>query len=333
MLVQEVFELVGPQRAVQIFGVRLVGVNAETGRKLLLSLLAIAVVTLLARGLQALIRYVLRGEGRVHTRFWWRQTVRLGTAAVGLLLVLSIWFDDPRRLTTAAGLVTAGVAIALQRVVTAFAAYFIILRARVFRVGDRIVMGGVRGDVIALGFVRTTIMEMGQPPPVQRDEPAVWVEARQYTGRIVTVTNDRIFDEAVYNYTREFPFLWEELRVPVPYTADHAAAERILLEAARRHTVPVSEVGAEALQELRRRYFVDSADLEPRVFWRLTDNWLELSVRFVTRERGVREIKDALSREVLAGLGAAGISVASATFEVVGLPPVRVDLVDRAGTP
>ncbi|MBA3894113.1 MAG: mechanosensitive ion channel [Gemmatimonadales bacterium] len=50
-----------------------------------------------------------------------------------LLLVLSIWVDDPRRLTTAAGLVTAGVAIALQRVVTAFAAYFIILRARVFR--------------------------------------------------------------------------------------------------------------------------------------------------------------------------------------------------------
>ncbi len=56
MLAQAAFELVGPQRAVQFFGVRLVGVNAETGRKLLLSLLAIAVVTLLARGLQALIR-------------------------------------------------------------------------------------------------------------------------------------------------------------------------------------------------------------------------------------------------------------------------------------
>ena len=185
-------------------------------------------------------------------------------------------------------------------------------------------MGGVRGDVLALGFLRTTVMEMGQPPPVRGDEPAIWVEARQYSGRIVTITNDRIFDEPVYNYTRDFPFLWEELHLPVPYTADRARAEQILLAAARRHTVRVSEVSTEALRELRRRYFVDSADLEPRVYWRLTDNWLELSVRFVVRERGVREVKDAMSREVLSELQAAGIPLASATFELTGLPTVRV---------
>ena len=325
MLLQSAFELVGPTRAVQIFGVKLVGVTAENGRKLLLSLAVVLLLTLLVQGLQKLVRTALPGDRHVHSRFWWRQTARLASAALGLLLLLSIWFDDPRRLTTAAGLVTAGLAIALQRVVTAFAAYFIILRGRLFRVGDRIVMGGVRGDVVALGFLRTTIMEMGQPPPVQGDEPAIWVEARQYSGRIVTVTNDRIFDEPVYNYTRDFPYLWEELHLPVPYTGDRAGAERVLLEAARRHTVQLSEVSAEALREFRRRYFLDSADLEPRVYWRLTDNWLDLSVRFVTRERGVREVKDAISREVLAGLEAAGIAVASATFEVTGLPTVRVE--------
>ena len=84
------------------------------------------------------------------------------------------------------------------------------------------------------------------------------------------------------------------------------------------------EVSADALHELRRRYFVDAADLEPGVYWRLTDNWLEMSVRFVTRERGVRAVKDAITREVLAGLEAAGIVIASATFELTGLPPVRL---------
>ncbi|HEX6104663.1 MAG TPA: mechanosensitive ion channel domain-containing protein [Gemmatimonadales bacterium] len=333
MLIQSVVELVGPEGALQIFGVKLVGVTLETGRKVLLSLAAIAVLSLVARGVQALVRRMLPGEARVHARFWWRQVVRLAAAALGLLLLLSIWFDDPRRLTTAAGLVTAGLAIALQRVVTAFAAYFIILRGRLFRVGDRIVMGGVRGDVLALGFLRTTVMEMGQPPPVRGDEPAIWVEARQYSGRIVTITNDRIFDEPVYNYTRDFPFLWEELHLPVPYTADRARAEQILLAAARRHTVRVSEVSTEALRELRRRYFVDSADLEPRVYWRLTDNWLELSVRFVVRERGVREVKDAMSREVLSELQAAGIPLASATFELTGLPTLRVALGESRGQP
>jgi small-conductance mechanosensitive channel len=89
--------------------------------------------------------------------------------AVGLV---SIWFDDPARLATALGLVTAGLAFALQRVVTAVAGYIVILRGKTFSVGDRIVMGGVRGDVIALTFTQTTIMEMGQPPPVQNAEPA-----------------------------------------------------------------------------------------------------------------------------------------------------------------
>jgi small-conductance mechanosensitive channel len=176
-------------------------------------------------------------------------------------------------------------------------------------------------------------MEMGQPPPVRGDEPAIWVEARQYSGRIVTITNDKIFDEPVYNYTREFPYLWEEMHLPIPYSADRSAAERILLEAARRHTVRTTELSAEALRELRRRYFVDSADLEPRVYWRLTDNWLELGARFVTRERGVREVKDAMSRDVLAALDEAGIAIASATVALADLPPVRVSLDRRPGGP
>ncbi len=75
---------------------------------------------------------------------------------------------------------------------------------------------------------------------------------------------------------------------------------------------------------MQKRYFVRGADLEPRVYWRLTDNWLELTVRFLTGVYGVRDVKDAMSREVLSALDEAGIGLASATFEVVGLPPLRV---------
>jgi small-conductance mechanosensitive channel len=329
-MVWQLVALAGPDRAVRIFGITLVGVTEETGRKVLLSIAVVVVLGLVARGIESLADLALRGDKHVQTRFYWRQGTRLTAAIIGVLALLSIWFNDPTRLSTAAGLVTAGVAVALQRVITAFAAWFIILRGRVFRVGDRIVMGGVRGDVIGLGFLRTTIMEMGQPPPVQSAEPAIWVEARQYTGRIVTVTNDKIFDEAVYNYTRDFPYIWEEMHLPVPYGADTARAERILLEAAERHTTKTTEMGEEALRELRRRYFVDSPEMKPRVYWQLTDNWVAMSLRFVTRERGVREIKDAMSREILTALDAAGIEIASGTYEIVGLPPVRVEPASRA---
>ena len=88
-----------------------------------------------------------------------------------ILGILSIWFNDPTRLATAFGLVSAGLAFALQQVVTSFAGYFVILRGNTFTVGDRISMGGVRGDVMRLGFIQTTIMEMGQPPSVQGGRP------------------------------------------------------------------------------------------------------------------------------------------------------------------
>lgn len=245
-------------------------------------------------------------------------------AAFMLFGIASIWFDDPTRLTTALGLITAGLAFALQKVVTAIAGYFVILRGKTFNVGDRIAMGGVRGDVIALGFTQTTIMEMGQPPAVQGADPAVWVQSRQYTGRVVTISKAKIFDEPVFNYTNEFPFLWEEMSLPIAYGADRKRAEEILMDVAGRHGIQSAELDSGAIEELKRRYFLERLGVQPRVYYRLTDNWLELTVRFVVRDRGIRDLKDAMSRDILKALDAAGIGLASATFEIVGLPALRV---------
>ena len=317
--------LVGPERSVELFGVRLVGVNAENGKKLPLSVVVVVAMLLVTRCLRLLARRAMGGADK-RFAFWARQAVSIVTALLSLVVLISIWFNDPTRLATFLGLVTAGVAFAMQRMVTAFAGYVVILRGRTFNVGDRITMGGVRGDVIALHFMQTTIMEMGQPPGVaEQADPAMWVKARQYTGRIVTVTNDKVFDTPVYNYTREFPYLWEEMMLPVAYRDDRAKAEQILLDAARRHTVDMSELGEDAIREMERRYVMRRSDIAPKVYWRMTDNWLELTVRFLCKDHGVRDVKDAMSRQILAALDEAKIGIASATFEVVGVPPLRLE--------
>jgi small-conductance mechanosensitive channel len=307
----------------QLFGIKFVGVNPENGHKLLLSIIAIAVFVLLRLLLQVITRAVVP-RSKAWLSFWTGQAISLSTALILLLTILSIWFDDPTRLATALGLVTAGLAFALQKVVTAFAGYMVILRGNTFSVGDRIVMGGVRGDVIALGFLQTTIMEMGQPPAVQNADPAVWVHSRQYTGRVVTVSNGEIFEEPVLNYTRDFPYLWEEVMLPISYQDNRTRAEEILLEVANRHVVKISEVGHESLRKMRERYFVNEAEFEPKVYYRITDNWLELTLRFIVQERGVRGVKDAMSREILAALEEAKIGIASSTYDIVGLPPIRL---------
>ena len=308
----------------RVLGVTLVGVTSETGLKLLYSAGLIAVVLVLQGAVRFLIGRVLGGAVADPRRFWARQGLQVVTAVVLVLGLLSIWITPDTDITTGVGLISAGLAFALQQVILSLAAYFVILRGDTFGVGDRITLGGVRGDVVRLGFLKTTIMEMGQPPAVSGADPATWVNSRQYTGRLVTVTNGAIFREPVYNYTRDFPYIWEEIAIPVDYHADRERVESILLAAAHAHAVVDDPAARRALALLQSRYALADAALEPAVFWRLTDNWLELSLRFLVTSRGVREVKDRIGRQVLAELDAAGIEIASATYTIVGPPPLRL---------
>ena len=311
---------------VQLFGVKLVGVNAENGKKFLFSVVFVAVVMLLGHLLRWLAHRKTWSKSEKRFAFWTHQGISIAIAITLLVGLISLWFDNPATLTTAAGMVTAGLAFALQRVVTAFAGYLVILRGKTFSVGDRITMGGIRGDVIELTFLQTVIMEMGQPAEGDAGDQA-WVQARQYTGRIVRVTNAVIFDTPVYNYTREFPYIWEEMRLPIPYTADRNRAEQILLEAARKHTTQIAELGDQAIKELERRYVLKRSDLDPQIYWRLTDNWVEMTVRFLVHDSGIRSVKSAMSRDIIKELDNAKIGIASGTYDVVGMPPLNVHLV------
>src|SRR3954471_3264804 len=316
---------VAPNRNVRVFDIHLLGVNDGNLRRLLLSLVIVGALILARYAIVWLVRLTTGEEPNERVVFWTRQGASLGTALLIALLLVSVWFDDSQRLGTVAGLVAAGLDFAMQKVVTSFAGYLVILRGKTFTVGDRITMGGVRGDVIALGFLQTRIMEMGEPPSAQSADNPSWIRARQYTGRVVTVTNDKVFDQPIYNYTREFPYMWEELRIPSGYQADRKQAESILLACAADATAEITEQSAPERKRLEARYFISLDALEPRVYYHLTDNWIELHLRFITPIRGVRAIKDEIQRALVGRFADAGIAIASGTYEIVGLPPVRIE--------
>lgn len=299
--------------------------SGGTTQKILATLALFAGVIIVAGLLRAAIAAALGRKGAVKPRFWVRQVIGLVALAAILAGIGVIWAPALKNASGIFGLVAAGVAVALQRVITSFAGYLIILRGNVFTVGDRITIGGVRGDVVALGFMQTTVLEMGQSPPEQAAEPAIWVRGRQYTGRVVRITNDKIFDSPVYNYTREFPYVWDEIIIPIHHDADRKRAEEILLSVAGAHTRDVIAEATPCIDELRRHYFVKgNIELEPRVFMTITDNWLELALRFISREPGVRGLKDALSRGILTEFASAGISIASSTSEISVVTPLEV---------
>jgi small-conductance mechanosensitive channel len=317
-----IVQFTGPNHALTISGVKLLGVNGHNGEKLLFTLILFAFLYALSN----ILRFIARklGGDRQRTAFWTRQGISLTTFLLAIVGFLSIWFDNPARLTTGVGLVSAGVAFALQKVITSFAGYFVILRGETFHVGDRIKMGSVRGDVISLNFIQTVIMEMGEPPSVQEEDPGMWVQSRQYSGRIVTIANSSIFEDPVYNYTRDFPYIWEEMHFPIVY-GDRQRAEPIILRAITRHTEEIANLAGPELERLKQRFFIQASDLKPRSYMRITDNWIEFAVRFLIGSHNIRETKDAISREIMDGLDAAGIGIASGTYQIVGLPPIRIE--------
>jgi small-conductance mechanosensitive channel len=304
--------------------------NGETEHRVLLTVALLAGVILVSWLLQLLMRVTLRGNEEKRVSFWARQIVRLLGIIAVIIGVIEIWHPDAKSAGGAIGLITAGVAVALQRVITSFAAYLIILRGKIFNVGDRITIGGVRGDVIALDFMQTTVLEIGQTPGEQHDAPSVWITARQYTGRMIRVTNDKIFDSPVYNFTRIFPYLWEEMQLPISYKDNRREAERILLEVGHKHTDEIVREAKPHIEKLVKEFrLATTPEIEPRVYMRLTDNWVNFSLRFLIRIEGGRAIKDRMSRDLIDGLDAAGIGIASGTYEIVGMPKLEVQVENR----
>ena len=309
----------GQVQGLKIFGVTLIGATQHNWHKLLLTIAFIVIAWVIAWVLRQILKLFIGSRSGTRFQFWAKQGVSLIVAAILILGVMSIWFDSPARLASVLGLIGAGIAFALQRVITAVAGYFVILRGKTFNVGDRIQMGGVRGDVIGLTFMQTRIMEMGQSPR-EKDDDQSWVHSRQFTGRIVTVTNDKVFDCPVYNYTHEFAYIWDEISLPVHYHQDFNKAERIILQAANKHALTGKGLGEVEVKRLEDRFGIDVGEIDPRVFWRITEDWLELTVRFLGRDHGIRALKDQMTREIMAGFEKARIMIAAVRQEAVTAP-------------
>jgi small-conductance mechanosensitive channel len=155
-----------------------------------------------------------------------------------------------------------------------------------------------------------------------------WVNSDLYNGRIVRVANSFVFKEPVYNYSADFPFLWDEIVIPIKHGSDHGLArgliERVALEVVRDY----ADEASLRWQEMQRRYRIENASTEPRVFLIVNDNWLEFTLRYVVAYKVRRATKDLLFSRLLDEFAQTErrVQIASTTLEVVAVPPLEVRL-------
>ena len=161
--------------------------------KLLFSLLVLVFTVFANRILRNVLKARIKDATHVHTL---SMLVRNLVFIIGSVIILLIWLGMGSNFTVAMGVLGAGIAFASQEVIGSFAGFINIVTGNLFRIGDRVRIGEVTGDVLDVSILRTTVMEIGE-----------WVQADQYTGRIVTVANRTVFSDPVFNYTARWPYL------------------------------------------------------------------------------------------------------------------------------
>jgi small-conductance mechanosensitive channel len=227
------------------------------------------------------------------------------------LLLIGIWIQRLGDLSVALGILAAGLAFALQEVIGSIAGWITIISGKPFTIGDRIETGGIRGDVVDVGILRTTLMEIGN-----------WLSGDHNTGRIVTLSNAFLFKEPLYNYSAHLYFVWDEIKVPVTYESNWKRAIEIMSSAVCENTafkelLPKAE---KQRREVRRKLAVRMTPLEPRTYVKLTDNWIELGLVYPVDTDLRRSFRSEISQRLLTEFEAEGIVIASQTIAIVQFP-------------
>jgi small-conductance mechanosensitive channel len=259
-----------------------------------------------------------------NTRYQARKAITIASYVLALGILAVVFSNQLGGLTVAFGVAGAGIAFALQEVIASIAGWVAVSFGGFYRVGDRVELGGIKGDVIDIGILRTTVMQMGE-----------WVHADQYNGRIVRVANSFVFKEPVFNYSGEFPFLWDEIAVPVHLTSDVASARALIERVAKEVVGAYSDAAEEAWKPITRRYMIEKASVQPMVVMKFDANWIEFTLRYVVDYKARRITKDRLFERILLGIKATGgvVEVAGATLNIEKLAPLDVHLHRMPRTP
>lgn len=273
----------------------------------------VVIAVLLRLALVPVVRRRYRDD--LYRRYWAGKIAKYAIVAVALVALIMVWAPLGGRLSVILGFATAGIAFAMQEVIGALFGWLNILTGRIYTVGDRVEMGGVRGDVMDISPLRTTMLEIGRG--VAAAGSPTTVTARQPTGRVVSISNKKTFTDPVFNYSSHFEWMWDELTFTVPYEADWHAAERIVREEVDRRDAEARERGERELSRIANRYVLAQADIEPATYVRAETCWIAITARFVAHVRSARSVKDDITRAVIDRFADEGIPAAYPTYAMV----------------
>jgi len=255
--------------------------------KILIAIGILVLAWLLTRLLRLLLQKTL-GRWQSSSAITTMAVIAVWLLAVGV--AVSVVAGDIRALVGSFGLIGLALSWSLQTPIESFTGWLLNSFQGYYRVGDRIRVGEVFGDVYRIDFLTTTVWEIGAPY-----QPG-FVQAEQPTGRMVTFPNNEILTGTVINLTGDFAYVWDELSVAIANESNVQLSmevlEKVSTELLGNYMIEPARIYAKLL---RKAGLEDAVAERPQVFVSLEDSWTNITIRYLVGARERRKWKSELT--------------------------------------
>ena len=265
---------------------RYLNLHPEMQARLLSTLLIILALILLRLLLLPIINRRFRQDMRA--LYSWLKGTEYFIVILGIFLVGRLWLEGVQSLATYLGLVSAGVAIALQDLIVNLAGWGFIIWRRPFSVGDRIEINGRAGDVIDVRIFSFSLLEIGTR-----------IDAEQSTGRVVHVPNGVVFREATANFSQGLPYIWNEIPVLVTFESDWEKAKTIVTGIVNQYAPEVSEEANAYSHKAGKRFVISYGNVAPAVYTKAEGSGVLLTMRYLVNPRQRRNSEQQIWEAIL----------------------------------
>jgi small-conductance mechanosensitive channel len=267
------------------------GIAPEMTEHILGTLLVIAVYVLVLRLAR---RVITRTVSEPTTRYQATAAITYVIGGIALVVLAKIWIAGVTGYATYLGLLSAGLAVALQDPLTNLVGWFFIITRRPFTVGHRIQIGPHIGDVVDIRIFRFVMLEVGN-----------WVHGDQSTGRVVHVPNGMVFKNPVYNYDEGFGYIWNEIEVTVTFGSNWRKAKELLLKNVTEHAERISPDVAAQIASAAESFHVRFGAVTPIVWTSVVEYGIKLTVRYLCKPRQRRTSTSHIWESILDTMAAA----------------------------
>jgi small-conductance mechanosensitive channel len=224
------------------------------------------------------------GLSQMHTL---RSILQLSVQVIGVLLILLVIFGWPQQMPTILGLATAGITIVMQDFILSFFGWFVLMGKNGMRVGDRVEINGVGGEVTEIGLIKTALLETGKLTDIGLP-----------TGRRISFLNSFAIRGQYFNFSTAGQWMWDEITVSLPASANPRPIVERIQKVVQDET---RENAGIAVQEWKRSMHstqLSSLNTAPVVNLVITASGYDIRIRYVTRAASRFDTRTALYRRV-----------------------------------